>query len=313
MITDAPENVVVSAWMIDEDDVTNETSYTAVFTADEQPAGSIVVGGDMSTDAAPVWDEETGTYTVQFTAAGLKSTSGAGENVMFVALVGVVNEGEDGPPAAMSGFWLATNVEGWALIPPSESQETPAFGFSLTGPSGETGFIHMFMPTGVKDMMSEFMGKDLEWEDLAVFNDDSQASLNLTEVDGGAYINVTVKFSTTVTTTATRVSTDVSSVTKEVTVQEQKSVSLASNKTEVSKGSKFRLYGWLKNGRSNQTVTVWRKRAGEDGFTKVATLTTTDDGYFSKQFTAGKTARFKVKYKKGSRTLLSSIQRVTVQ
>ena len=303
-ITDAPDGVVVAGWIGIEED----TEYTAVFTADESPAGVITPGGDMSLDTPWEYDATAGTVTVTFTGSGLKSVNDMPSNVGLVALVGVVAEGEDGPPEEMTGFWLSTNVQDWALIPPSPEQDTPAFGYSLTGPAGETGFLHMFMPTGIKDLLSQYSGRELTWGDLAVFSGDSQSSLSLTEVDGGAYIDINVVFSDT----STSVSVASSSVTKELTVQEQLPISLASSKTTLNKGKKFRLYGWLKNGKRNKTVTIWRKKAGETTYTKVDTLTTGKDGYFNETYTGRKTSRYRAKYRTTSIPLVSAVVKVTV-
>ncbi|MBI4407262.1 MAG: hypothetical protein HY565_02065 [Candidatus Kerfeldbacteria bacterium] len=303
-VTGAPDNVVIAGWVGIEED----TEYTAVFTADESPAGVITPGGDISLDTPWEYDATAGTVTVTFTGSGLKSVNDMPSNVGMVALVGVVAEGEDGPPEAMTGFWLSTDMQDWALIPPSPEQDTPAFGFSLTGPAGETGFIHMFMPTGIKDLLSQYTGQELTWDDLAVFSGDSQSSLSLTEVDGGAYIDINVVFSDTTTS----ISVASSSVTKELTVQKQLPISLAASKTEVKKNKEFDLYGWLKSGKKGKTVTVWRKLSGEKTFTKVDTLTTVKAGYFSETYTTTKTAKYKVKYGTGSSAKVSSVTTVTV-
>ena len=63
-----------------------------------------------------------GTVTVVFTGTGLKSTDDSPSNMGMVALVGVVAEGENGPPEEMTGFWLSTNMQDWELIPPSSDQ-----------------------------------------------------------------------------------------------------------------------------------------------------------------------------------------------
>src|SRR3989338_3241603 len=75
-ITDAPDGVVVAGWI----GIEEYTEYTAVFTADESPAGVITPGGDMSLDTPWEYDATAGTVTVVFTGAGLKSTDGSPEN-----------------------------------------------------------------------------------------------------------------------------------------------------------------------------------------------------------------------------------------
>ncbi|EKD79310.1 MAG: hypothetical protein ACD_41C00103G0002 [uncultured bacterium] len=313
MVGGAPERVVVFGWVIDESDISDETIYTAVFTADQEPAGVIMPGAQLSVDEPPVWDDVAGTFTVQFTPTGMKqpTDSDSPENVVIAALVGVADNeaGENGPPEEMKGFWLSTNVEGWELIPPSPEQATPAFGFSLTGPVGDTGFMTVFMPDGIKDLLSEYTGQDLEWSDMAVFDGDNQASLGISEVAGGALFELTMVFTESVTVTPSAKNT---TVTKTLTVQEQQPISLASNKTELNKGKQFRLYGWLKNGKQNRTVTVWRKQAGEKTYTKVDTLTTGEDGYFNATYKGRKTSRYRVKYRTTGIPLVSAVVKVTV-
>lgn len=302
MITDAPEGVAISGWLAETD-----TEYTAVFSVDESPAIVITPGGDISLDNPWSYDADAGTVTVTFTATGLKATDDSPDNLAIVALVGVVEKGEGGPPAEMTGAWLSTNIQNWELIPPSKNNI--AFGFSLTGPVGEKGFFHMFMPDSVIDLLSQYAGVELKIEDLAVFNGDSQSSLSITEVDGGAYIDINVVFSDTTTS----VSAADDTVTKDLTVQKQLPISLAATKTEVKKNKTFDLYGWLKNGKSKQTVTVWRKQSGEDEFTKIDTLKTDSDGYFAETYTAKKTAKYKVKYRASSGVKVSSIETVTAK
>lgn len=313
MVGDAPERVEVFGWIIDGADIDNAVEYTTVFTVDEEPAGVIVPGSIMSIDTPAVWDETAGTYTVQFIPTGMEqpTDSDSPENVVIVALVGVadIEAGEDGPPEEMKGFWLSTNVQDWELIPPSPAQETPAFGFSLTGPIGETGTMSVYMPDGIKDLLSEYSNQDLEWADMAVFDGGNQASLGITEVDGGALFELNVVFSETAVVTPSGKNT---TVTKTLTVQERLPISLAANKTELNKGKQFRLYGWLKNGKAKQTVTVWRKLTGENNFTKVDTLTSTADGYFKETYTARKTANYKVKYRNNGKIITSDVTTVTV-
>ena len=167
----------------------------------------------------------------------------------------------------------------------------------------------MFMTDGTKDLLSEYSGQDLEWGDVAVFDGDSQASLDITEVVGGALFELNVVFSESTTVTPSAKNT---SVTKTLTVQEKQPISLAANKSELKQGKQFRLFGWLKNSKSKQTVTVWRKKTGEKNFTKVDTLTSNTDGYFKETYTARKTASYKVKYRKNSKTISSDVTTVTV-
>lgn len=313
MMGSAPERVVLAGWVIDETDIQNGTTYTAVFSVDEEPAGVIAPGTTMSVDAPPVYDAATGTYTVQFVPSGMKqpTDSDSPENVAIIALVGVADNtaGEDGPPAEMTGFWLSTNVQNWALIPPSPDQATPAFGYSLTGPIGETGSMTVFMPDGIKNLLSTYSGQTLTWADLAVFDGDNQASLDITKVTGGAVFDLNVIFSESATTTPSAKTT---TVTKTLTVQKQLPISLVASKTELNKGKQFSLYGWLKNGKQNQTITVWQKKSGDSNYTKIDTLTTAAAGYYTQTYTAKTTAKYKVKYHKNGKTITSTAIAVTV-
>ncbi|MBI2415628.1 MAG: hypothetical protein HYV33_03140 [Candidatus Kerfeldbacteria bacterium] len=314
MMGDLPDRVAIAGWILDETDIENGVEYTAVFTADEVPAGVITPGATLSLDTPPVWDEVANTYTVQFVPTGMKQPTGSDspENVAMVALVGVADTaaGEDGPPEEMRGFWLSTDVQEWALIPPSPNQTTPAFGFSLTGPIDETGSMTVFMPDGIKDLLSEYSSQDLEWADMAVFDGDNQASLDITETDGGALFELSVVFTETVTTTPTASS---KTVTKTLTVQKQLPISLAANKTKLKHGKQFRLYGWLKNGQRNQTIAIWRKQTGEKTYTKVNTVTTEHDGYFDQAYTARKTASYKVKYRRNGKMIESAVTMITIK
>ncbi|MFA6475327.1 MAG: hypothetical protein WCV88_03970 [Patescibacteria group bacterium] len=313
MMGGAPERVVLAGWLIDEADIANGVEYTAVFTVDEEPAGVVAPGTTMSVDTPPVYNADAGTYTVQFVPSGMKqpTDSSSPENIAVVALVGVADNaaGEDGPPEEMKGFWLSTNVQDWALIPPSPDQATPAFGYSLVGPVGKTGSMTVFMPDGIKDLLSEYSGQELAWAGMAVFDGDNQASLDITEVTGGAVFELNVIFSESATTAPSAKAT---TVTKTLTVQEQLPISLAASKTELNKGKQFRLYGWLENGKQNQTVTVWQKKSGKTSYTKIDTLTTAEIGYYTQTYTARKTAKYKVKYRHNGKTITSAVTTVTV-
>ncbi len=304
MIDDAPEGVGIVGWILEKD-----VEYTAVLAVDEAPAVVITPGGDVALDQPWVYDETNGQLTVVFTSTGLKQVGeDAGpENVAIIAVVPPVPLGEDGPPVEMTGATLSTNVQNWELIPPSENNH--AFGFSLTGPEGETGFVHMYMPQGIIDLLSQFSGEELAIEDLAVFNGDSQSSMSITEVEGGAYIDINVTFTeaAVVSPTATN-----GSVTKSITVREQLPISLAVNKSEIKAGKTSRVFGWLKNGKKNETVTVWRKLKGENTFTKWKTVTTEQDGYYNVSFTARQTATYKAKYRTNKGVKVSTAEKITV-
>lgn len=308
-MTGAPESVQMFAWL-----TTLDTVYTATFTVDEQPAMVVTPGASISIDNQPTYDATTGEYVITFTATGVKGDFGGqelpeGQGMSIIALSGAVAEGEDGPPAEMAGGWMSTNIQEWEMIPPS--QEQIAFGYNLTGPAGETGFLHMFIPGTLIDLLSAYSGQELVAEDLAVFNGDEQASLAVTEVDGGAYIDINVVFVEEATTVLS--SEGDTSVRKEITVAEQLPVSLAASKMTVSKGKSVTLYGWLENQMKNQTVTLWRKLKNEDKYVKWKTLSTKEDGYFKARFVAKKTGSYKVKYNNDGETVVSEVTTITVE
>lgn len=302
MITGAPENVALKGWLAEEG-----VEYTVVMSVDVEPAVVITPGADISIDQPWTYDADAGTLTVIMEATGLKQASDGPENAMILAVVAPVAMGEDGPPAEMTGSWLSTNVQDWELVPPSEG--TPAFGFELTGPAGETGFFHMFMPTAMIDLLGQFVGRTLAPSELAVFNGDSQSSIDIQEVSGGIYININVTFEDTSSSVS---ATKSSSVTKRITVQEREAVSLAAAKTSLSKGKSTKLYGWLKNGKRNQTVTVWAKAKGEKKFVKVFSAKTTKDGYYTTNVTPDITTAYKIKYR-AKKLQTSAMVTVTVR
>lgn len=305
---DLPENIEGFGFL-----GTTDQNYEAIFTVDEEPAMVVLPGGEMDLDQNWVYDSISGQVVVNFTATGVKGEAHEvpeGSAVFIIALVPVAAEGEDGPPEAMKGGWLSTNVLDWQLITPT--QDAPYFGFNLTGPAGETGFVHFFIPSTVIDMLSEFSGQDLSPEKMAVFENNDQSSTTVTAVNGSAYIDINVTFTSTITSPADAATT---SVVKEITAGAKLPVSLAATKYSVSKGEKTKLYGWIKSGKSGKTVTLWRKLAGADEFVKIDTLTTGADGYFFSKLVVNKTARYKIKYIRtaGVTAKFSPIQKVTVK
>lgn len=294
--------VEMFGWLTEED-----TEYVAVFNVDEEPAMLVTPGGDVSLTTPPEYDSDAGTYTVTFTASGLIGSQPAPGTVSLIAMVGAVEVGEDGPPAEMRGGWLSTNLQDWELIPPSP--DNVAFGYNLTGPVGETGFLHMFIPNTLIDLLSSLSGVDLDPQDMAVFNGNDQSSISITELDDGIYVDINVEFSEDTST----VSATSSTVTKSLTVARKLPVSLAAVDYSVKKGRNAELYGWLRNGKKNQTVTLWQK-IGKGKFTKLRTLTTKADGYFTSKvkITSKKDRKYKVKWRKSGKVKVSSVQTITV-
>jgi hypothetical protein len=286
----APADVTMFGWVgtVDQD-------YTAVIAVNEEPVLLITPGATIDPTNPWVYDETAGTVTVAFTLKGLIDDTikglPAGSGVGIVAMIGATSAG-NGPPAEMTGGWLSTNLQEWEIIPPSEKQV--AFGFNLTGPSGTTGYFRMFLPETLIDLLSNYSGQSLTVDDLAVFVDDQQASLSVTEINGGAYIDINITFSEASTVVAA------DSVTKKIVTAPQLSISLAAKKTTVSKGSDARLYGWINQAKANKTITLYRKLKNEKTYSVWKTIKTDNDGYFSAKYKASKTASYKAKYKDNS-------------
>lgn len=302
---DAPEGVVLFGWFTE-----SGKSYTAVLSVDEEPAMVVAPGADLSLETPWTYDADAQTITVPFTAktmigGDMPEQMPEGMSVSIIAMVPVVPEGEDGPPEAMKTGWMATNLQQWELIPPTP--DTPYFGYQLTGPEGKQGFFHMFIPDAVVELMSQMAGKTITIDELAVFNGDQQASLAIEEVEGGAFVSIKVVFSKTENTViATSVNAQASSanVTKTITVRPQQTVSMTAKKTTLKKGKDLELFGWLKNGKKDQSVIIYQKKSGEKKFTVLKTVKTKKDGYYALKINAENTATYKAKYQtKESSTL----------
>lgn len=289
---DIPENIVIFGFL-----TTIDEAYTAIFSVSECPAMVVTPGADIAEDNRWSCDTESKELIVPFTAKELMDEGDKGmpegSTSTMIALVPVAAPQTDGPPEEMRGGWMSTNISEWELIPPGEEQ--PYFGYKLTGLSGTEGFFHMFIPDAIIELLSEFSGKELTMNDLAVFNGDAQASLAIEQVTGGALVNINVIFAANNTTVESQGS---QSVTKELTVREQLNVSLAAKKTTLNQGQKTTMYGWVKDGKANETVTIYRKLKGQKKFTKFMVLKTDKNGYFSKKLNPAKTATYRAEYKK---------------
>lgn len=286
---------------------TVDQAYTAVFSVDESPAMLVTPGADIDPATPWAYDATAGTVTVTFTLKGIVGSDSFqsfpnGMGVAILALVPVSTDGS-GPPAAMTGAWLSTDLQSWSIIPPSA--DNVAFGFDLTGASGTTGYFHMFIPTGVIDLMSQLSGQTLTSSDLAVFNGDYQSSLNVTDMTGGAYVDINVAFSSADQTVSAISSTN---ITKSITAAPRLPLSLTPAKTTVAKNSNAKLFGWIDPAKTNKTVTLYRKLKGATSFSVWKTVTTNSSGYFKTTFTAKKTANYKAKYSSHK----SSVVKITV-
>lgn len=214
----------------------------------------------------------------------------------FVLTTDSLTPREPGPPHAMAGGYVATTVLDWRILPP-ENRE-PGMGIELSGTKGSSGYFNMFVPATMFDFMSEMTGKKSTIKNLAVFVDDEQASVSVTELNGGGFIDVNITFTSGNTSTAKALGA-AKKITKKVMAKNKLALSLAAKKGKVKNGKNAKLYGWLKSGKRGQEITIMRKKKGESGFQEVTKVKTKKRGYFSYKTQGKETGTFyyKVKYK----------------
>lgn len=219
--------------------------------------------------------------------------------IVFVILPTVESmkpEEGSGPPHAMAGGWVSMTVLDWRILPPEKGE--PGFGLSLSGKAGSSGFFNMWIPPTMFDFMEQQTGKKIAPKDLAIFIDDQQASVSVTELNSGAFIDINITFAEGSTATGAALASG--SVSKEIAAKQKLPLSLAAKKATIKKNKTAKLYGWLKTGKKNQEVTIMKKKKGETEYTETATVTTKKHGYFSYKFTAKETGTYYYKaiYKK---------------
>jgi hypothetical protein len=170
-----------------------------------------------------------------------------------------------GPPASMAGGYISTNIMDWRINPPSSPEET-GFGLTLNGPSGFEGYFTMKMPSRMLSLMSLMSGKAITADDLAVFIDGYQSSVNKTVApDGGVIFDIGVTFTAnnTQTSAVAAFNGSAKTVSKTVMAQRMKKLSAAFKKGKVKKDKLAKLYGWFKNAKKNRKLMVYAKRKGE--------------------------------------------------
>lgn len=272
--------------------VENET-YEIVFATETEPTMIITPGADMENANDWEYDASAGTTTMRVTYKGIVTETNDENSQYEMFIIALVYSSGDidagGAPAEMAGAALATNLLQWMIIPPMP--DSPYFGFQLTGTPGTTGFFHMFIPETAIEHISSMSGKDLTPESMAVFVDDQQASMNITEVDGGAYIDINITFKEDALGI-----TNTSNITKKITAGAREKISLIAKKESVEKDSTARLFGWINKAKAGKTVLIYRKLKGEDKFTLWKEVETDEQGYFKLKYTAKKTAHFKAEY-----------------
>lgn len=249
---------------------TNQTNVEYTFECDvtEQPASVVVLPAEME---SVVYDNATGKLAVTFVNTdyieGSNVPAPPGTTTFSIAVIPADPAGT-GVPVEMRGSWMATNIPpfgldmsgagGWELLPPDE--EDPFFGYRLNGPEGSTGFFKMFIPDSMKQLLEDLVNAEsptpvtLEWSDLAVFNDDQQASMSITEQAGGALVDIQVTFTEGTTDIPDnqepalfKLRTTTGGVDKEITVGKAKPISLTASNVKPTKGTLLSLYGWVQN------------------------------------------------------------------
>lgn len=280
---------------------TGSATYTATFTvtddSDELTAAPFVMaaGADVSSFTLDS-STEPYQYSVTFTTGDLYiPEQGVGQQFIFVFIGTAENpsmenpEPGNGPPAAMSGGYIATTVQDFQIVPPSGPQDAQ-FGVILNGQAGTSGFFKMKFPSSMLELMGTMSGKTITAEDLAVFVDNDQATTSVTETaDGGVLIDIQVTF-TDGSTDVQSISPHASTVSKEIVAKEQLPLSSAFLKSSVQRGKQASFYGWRKAKAISKTVKIYRKKAGASKFTLVDTVTVDETGYYEYNFKAKKLA-----------------------
>src|SRR3989338_5658649 len=204
-----------------------DTTYELVFASDTAPTMLITPGADMENANDWAYDATAGTVTMNVTYKGIVTDTNDENSELDMFIIALVYSSDDinagGAPADMAGAGLATNLLQWVIIPPLP--DAPYFGFQLTGTPGTTGFFHMFIPETAIDHISGLTGEELTPESMAVFVDEQQASLSVTEVDGGAYIDINITF------VEDAIGISASSITKTVTAGAKEPVSLVAKRS----------------------------------------------------------------------------------
>lgn len=256
--------------------------YTFECDVTEQPASVVVLPATINSLLF-----ESGKLTLVFTNTsyieGSNVPAPPGQTTFSIAIIPADPNGT-GIPNEMRGSWMATNIPpvgvdpsgagGWELIPPS--QANPYFGYKLNGPAGSSGFFKMFIPDNMRQLLEQLINLkanppvSLTWNDLAVFNNDQQASMAITEQGDGALVDINVNF--------TDGSTDIEDqssqldllprrarvgggIDKKITVGRAKPISLTASNTKPRKGSTLRLYGWVQNCQPGEKVSLTSTQA----------------------------------------------------
>ena len=326
-VMDTPSNppegeaVTEDTFGVSYDEALVGTDMTMVFTIDTPNAAPIVLvsGGII---ASYTWDETNSQGTTtweagQFIIPG--DTEASNESAFAIIDPGTEDPSPDspdhmGPPASMAGGYISVDITDWEMSPPED--ETQAFGLSMTGAEGTTGYFQMYMPPTMLALMSTMTGETITVDDLAIAVDGFQSNITTTETaDGGVFFDIDVTFETGSTATSASAmnvgpySSD--TITKTVMAQTQADISTAFKKKTVEKTKNAKLYGWIKDAKKGKTVKIYRKKKGKKKYKKIKTVKTKNsNGYYYYKFkpkkSGIKTGTFYYKVKNKKRTKISS-------
>jgi len=269
----------------------NSTGQDYTFECDvtEQPASVVILPAKIN---AMTYNSVTGKLSVNFThipyIEGSNVPAPPGTTTFSIALVPAGN-GLSGIPIQMKGSWMATNVPpagvdpsgagGWELLPPTP--DSPFFGYRINGPAGSTGIFRMFIPEAMRELLEWLMNQQsqtpvtLNWEDLAVYNNNQQAAMGITpQVGGGALVDIRVSFDegaievvpgTEGALLSLRHGYAGSSagVDKRLTVGVAQPLSLTADDLTPAKNSSVKLFGWVKNCVQGAFVKLTSNRAAK--------------------------------------------------
>ncbi len=221
-----------------------------------------------------------------------------------------------GPPASMASGYVSTNVLQWSITPPS-GPEDMGFGLTLTGTAGDSSYFKMYMPATMLELMSTMSGQEITADDLALFLDGYQTTLEKTVTDdGGILFNVNFTFTSTNNTVNSLLTSRSasSSVTRTFLAQEREDLSLAITKRRIAKNTQIKLYGWLKGNQvNNKEIKVFRKKVGASRYRLVTTLTTqNENGYYYYKFKPTEAGTYYYRVKNGNGQKASSRVRLRV-
>lgn len=251
------------------------------------------------------YDELAEQFTITFTTASfyIPGDEDPSSEFIFAFIETAADPSQDnpepamGPPASMGGGYISTSVNMFEIIPPAGPEDF-GFGISLTGTKGTAGFFHMNMPSTMLDLMSTMEGQTITADNLAVYIDDAQASLNVTETaTGGALIDINIVFTDNSTVANLRNTLAANTVIKEIVAKEQLPLSGALKKTTVKKGDTARFYGWHSSGKKGKLIKIYQKKKGQKRLKLVATRKTKKNGYYFYSFKTKKTGIYYLKAK----------------